>query len=74
MVLRGHGQLEVMPPFTQGGPPEHSCSLLTRNGAGCGFTIELLTPDQLLVQVDHLGEIVVSLQDLSWNREEGEAD
>lgn len=53
--------------------PKHSCSLLTRNGAGRGITIDLLTPDQLLVQVDHLGEIIVSLQDLSWNRRRREA-
>lgn len=55
---------------TPGPSWSHSCSL-TRNGAGCGVTIDLLTPDQLLVQVDHLGEIVISLQDLSWNRKEG---
>lgn len=63
--LRGHTEGHAAPHL---GPPEPSCSLHTRNGAGCGITVDLLAPDQLLVQVDHLGEIVISLQDLSWNR------
>lgn len=58
-----------MPPCTPG--PHSNPALLTRNRAGRGVAIDLLTPDQLLVQVDHLGEIVISLQDLSWNRKEG---
>lgn len=65
--LHGHTECHAA---SHPGLPEHSCSLLTRNGAGCGITVDLLTPDQLLVQVDHLGEIVISLQDLSWNRKE----
>lgn len=69
--LRGQSHTEGHATL-HSGPPQHSSSLLTRNGAGCGIAIDLLSPDQLLVQVDHLGEIVVSLQDLSWNRNGGE--
>lgn len=71
MVLRAKVTLKVMPCHPALRAPHSTPALLTRNGAGRGITIDLLTPDQLLVQVDHLGEIVVSLQDLSWNRKEG---
>lgn len=55
------------------GPSQLSCHLLTRDGAGGGFAVDLLAPHQLLVQVDHLGEVVVGLQDFRWKRQRGDA-
>lgn len=37
---------------------------LTRDGARCGVAVDLLAPNQLLIQIDHLGEVVIGLQDL----------
>lgn len=52
-------------------PSQLSCHLLTRDGAGGRIAVDLLAPHQLLVQVDHLGEVVVGLQDFRWKRQEG---
>lgn len=54
-------------------PSPCHCLLLTWNGAGCGVPIDLLAPHQLLVQVDHLCQVVIGLKDLSYKRREGEA-
>lgn len=47
--------------------PQSARSLLTGDGRR-RFTVHLLAPHQLLVQVDGLREAVVGLQDLRWKR------
>lgn len=45
-------------------PIPHSLVLLTSKGPGRHLPVDLLAPHELLVEVDHLRQVVIGLQDL----------